>query len=97
VSTEVLDAGILQLRAVGWAANTGWELHVDDGTDDLVDLAIFGGVGGGVSVGDGGRKGLWLECALLERSAQRWGAGSTSDAAVTGQPEAPMAPSSYQG
>lgn len=56
---------------------------VDDGTDDLVDLAVPGGLARGKALGDGRRKGVGLK-GTLDRgpgNACRW-AGEPGDAAA---------------
>jgi hypothetical protein len=70
---------------------------IDDGTDDLMDRARLGGVGGGEALCDGRDGELGLEGALDGRSAERRGAQRPGDAAVKRSVPSPMAVSDHAG
>lgn len=73
-------------------------LHVDDGTNNLVDLAILGGVGRGEALRDGRREGARLEgLECWPHAAERSRAGGASNAAAAGQYGAPMASAADSG
>lgn len=63
----------------------GGAIHtVDDGTDDLVDLAILGGAGAGEALRCGRKERLCLESRALERrSAQRPGDAAVGRIAIS--------------
>lgn len=64
---------------------------VNDGTNDLVNLAILGGGSRCKTLGDDWGKSLWLESTLEGWSAERRGAQRPRDAAVTGSVSIAMA------
>lgn len=55
---------------------------IDDGTDNLMNLAILGRLSRGESLGDGRSESLRLEGALVGGSAESRGAQRPGDAAI---------------
>lgn len=72
-------------------------LTVHDGTNDLMNLAIFGGIGTLEALGDRRKDGFGLECPADGAAESRGAQARSGDAATSESVPSPMAPSSSTG